>query len=189
MPPELAPRAQEIGRYVLWLRSGLVVLIVLGFAAEQSIRFSDIGLNVGGWRWNLLIGIGVGFLPLGFQTFYQRLYILPDMKDKSLAGESTDSWILSQLFSVLAEELWMAFCLVSLIRTGHSALVAVTLTAVVFGAMHVQYRSGAIGTALYGAVSSCLFLWRGSLLPSYLFHYIRNMGSLYWARRTSNRTS
>ena len=153
------------------------------------MRFSDIGLNVGGWCWNLLIGIGVSFLPLGLQAFYRRLYPLPDMKDKSLAGESTANWILSQLLSVLAEELWMAFCLVSLIRTGHSAIVAVIVTAFVFGALHFQYRSGAVGTALYGAVSSFLFLWRGSLLPSYLFHYIGNMGSFYWARYASRRAN
>jgi membrane protease YdiL (CAAX protease family) len=163
--------------------------IVLVFAAHESIRLSEIGLHLGGWLWNVLIGIAASFLPISLQGFYRRLYPLPDSKDKSLAAEPKANWIVSQLFSVLAEELWMALCLISFIRTGHSSVVAVILTATVFGALHFRYRFGAIGTALYGAVSASLFLWRGSLLPSYLFHYIRNLGSFYWARHALKRSS
>ncbi len=159
MPAEVAQRAERVGRYVLWLR------------------------NLDGWQRNSLIGIVAALLPLGLQRFSRTLYPLPDIRDKPLAAEPTANWIFSQLVSVLAEELWIALCLVCLIRTGHSTAVAVILTSTVFGALHFQHRSGAIGTTVYGAVSACLFLWRGSLLSSYIFHYVRNMGAFYWARR------
>jgi len=156
---------------------------MLGFAAHQSWQFSQLGLRLEGWRPNSLIGIAAGFMSVGLQGLFRRLYPRLDIKDKRLAAEPAANWIPSQLVSVLAEELWMAFCVISLIRTGHSAAMGVILPATVFGALHFRYGSEAIGTGVYGAVSACLFLWRGSLLPSYLFHYVRNIGSFYWARR------
>jgi membrane protease YdiL (CAAX protease family) len=179
MLPEVAQRVEKFGRYVLWLRHGLVVAMVLGLAVNQSLQFSQIGLRLDGWLRNSLIGIVAALLPLGLQGFFRRLYPLPDIRDKPLAAEPTANWILSQLFSVFAEELWLAFCVVSLIRAGHSTTIAVLLPATVFGALHYQYRAGAIATGVYGA----LFLWRGSLLPPYLFHFIGNIGAFYWARR------
>jgi len=184
MPPQVAQKAEMVGRYVLWLRNGLVVVAVLGFAASQSLRRSQIGLVLDGWQRNSLIGIAASLLPLSLQGMFRRRYPVPDTEDNHLAAEPATNWIFSQLLSVLAEELWMAFCIVSLIQTGHSVATAVILPATVFGALHFRYGSKAIGTGItYGAVSACLFLWRGSLLPSYLMHYIRNVGALYFARR------
>lgn len=157
--------------------------IVLGLARHQSLRFSQIGLRLDGWQPNALIGVGAGALQVGLQRLFWRFGPLSNTNDKRLAAEPRANWILSQMFSVLAEELWLVFCVVCLIRAGHSLLVAVLLPATVFGALHYQYRAGAIGTGVYGAISASLFLWRGSLLPSYLFHYVGNMGSFYWARR------
>jgi membrane protease YdiL (CAAX protease family) len=183
MPPEVAQRAERIGQYVLWLRHGLVLAFVLGTAALQSLAFSQIGLRLDGWQLNTLIGVGAGALQVGLQRLFWRLRRLPNANDKRLAAQPRANWILSQLFSVLAEELWLAFCVVSLVRAGHSALVAVLLPATVFGALHHQYRVGAIATGGYGAISASLFLWRGSLMPPYLFHFIGNIGALYWSRR------
>jgi hypothetical protein len=188
MPPEVSQRADRVGRYVLWLRHGLAVAIVLGLAVNQSLQFSQIGLRLDGWLRNCLIGIVAALLPLGLQGFYRSLYPLPDTRDKALAAEPTANWIFSQLVSVLGEDLWLALCVVSLLRTGHSNVVAVLLPATVFGVLHFQYRAGAIGTGIYGAISASLFLWRGSLLPSYFFHYAMNMGSFYWARHASRKT-
>lgn len=188
MPTNLARKAEKLNLYVLWFRHGLVLAIVLGFAAFQSLPLSQIGLRLDGWQPNALIGVGAGALQVGLQTLFRRLHPPSNANDKRLAAEPRTNWILSQLFSVLAEELWLAFCVVSLIRAGHSALVAVLLPATVFGALHFQYRAGAIGTGVYGAISASLFLWRGSLLPSYLFHYVMNIGSFYWACHASRRT-
>jgi len=185
MPSEIAQRAERIGRYILWVRHGLLVIIILSLAVHESLRFSDIGLRLDHWRQNSLIGIAAAFLPLGLQGHFWRRSSRLDERAKRLAGEPTANWIASQFVSVLAEELWMAFCLVSFIRTGHSALGALILTATIFGALHFQHGAGAVGSAVYGAVSGWLFLWQGSLVAPYLFHYVRNMGALYAARRAS----
>jgi membrane protease YdiL (CAAX protease family) len=81
-----------------------------------------------------------------------------------------------------AEELWIAFCVATFIATGHSNTLSVLTTSVVFGATHFEYRFGALAVVMYGAVSALLFLWLGSLIPMFLFHFIGNLGSLYWAR-------
>jgi len=189
MPTNLAQKAEKLNLYVLWFRHGLVLAFVLGTAAFQSLPFSQIGLRLDSWQRNSLIGIVAALLPLGLQAFFRSLYPLPDIRDKPLAAEPAANWILSQLFSVLAEELWLAFCVVSLIRAGHSTVIAVLLPATIFGALHYKYRAGAIATGVYGAISASLFLWRGSLISPYLFHFIRNIGALYWARRGAGRVA
>jgi membrane protease YdiL (CAAX protease family) len=87
----------------------------------------------------------------------------------------------------LAEEAWIAFCVVALKQTGHSTVLSLILVGTAFGAAHFGYGFfGALPTALWGSISASLFLWTGSLLPSYLFHYIGNMISkFYFARHTA----
>lgn len=183
MPPEVAQRALRIGRYVLWLRHGLLVTIVLGLAVQQSLQFSHIGLRLDGWQWNSLIGIGAGALQAGFQGTAWKLFPMPDVRDKRLFAQPPALWLMSNLASVFGEELWIAFCLVTLNQSGHSAVWAVGLIGAAFGSAHYRYGVGAIPKALHGIVSASLFLWRGSLIPLLLFHYIGNMASYYWGRR------
>ena len=58
------------------------------------------------------------------------------------------------------------------------------ITVIVFAAVHYGYRlGGVIAIAMKGVVSALLFLWGGSLIPMFLFHFIGHLGSLYWARR------
>ncbi|MGB6510055.1 MAG: CPBP family intramembrane glutamic endopeptidase, partial [Xanthobacteraceae bacterium] len=88
------------------------------------------------------------------------------------------------LAGAFSEELWIAFCLVVLKSTGHSTLSCVGLTAIVFGIVHYQYHfSGAFAVALKGAASALLFLWSGSLVATFSWHFVGNLGSLYIARR------
>jgi uncharacterized SAM-binding protein YcdF (DUF218 family) len=58
------------------------------------------------------------------------------------------------------------------------------VTAGVFGLLHFGYRLGGIlMMASYAAMSGLLFVLRCSLLPLFLFHFIGNVGVLYWTRR------
>ncbi len=185
MPHGLALKSQKIDRYAPYLKDGLFLLIVLSLAIHYSLPLSQIGLRLNGWQSNLLIGFLAGVLQAGFQRFVWKLLGVQKgyRGDRRLFQASGVQWVTSNLLSVSAEEFWMAFCLVTLGQTGHSTVTSVFLTAAVFGAAHFQYRLGALATGLYGAVFASLFLWRGSLLPSYLMHYIGNVSALYWARR------
>lgn len=190
MPPNLASKSERIDDfYGLWIRGALLLLAVLSMAVHYAMPISKIGLRSNNWRWNLSIGVGVSVLQICLQGFVWRL--APSGKglkpDKRLLGGSPVQWVLSNILSVLAEELWIAFSYVSLKQTGHSTSMSIVLIGVIFGAAHYQYGPGAIAKALYGVVFASLFQWRGSLVPSYLVHYIGNVGALYWARRSQRR--
>lgn len=182
MPAGLASKAKKLNPHILWFRHGLVLAFVLGTAAFESLPFSQIGLRFDAWKPDALIGVGAAAIQLILQSVFFRPGPKSHARVKLLAAEPTANWILSQLVSVLSEELWLALCVLSLFRAGHSALVAVLLPAAIFAVLHYQYGAGAIVTGAYGAISASLFLWRGSLLPSYLFHLIGNIGAFYWAR-------
>ena len=95
-------------------------------------------------------------------------------------------WVLIFLAGAFSEELWIAFCLAVLITALHSTFLSVAITVIVFAAVHYGYRlGGVIAIAMKGVVSALLFLWGGSLIPMFLFHFIGNLGSLYWARRAA----
>jgi len=147
---------------------------------------SQIGLHLDSWRRNSLIGVVSGLLAVGLQWFVGQLFPagMKLNKNESHTEESTAYYLLSNVPGVFAQELWISFCLVTLKQTGHSNVVSVMLTAIVFAGVHLHYRlGGAIAKVPYGVTSACLFLWQGSLLPTCLFHFIGNMGSFYWSRR------
>ena len=57
------------------------------------------------------------------------------------------------------------------------------MTVIVFAAMHYAYGfGGTVAVATKGSVSALLFLHYGSLVVTFLFHFVGNMGSLYWNR-------
>jgi Type II CAAX prenyl endopeptidase Rce1-like len=185
MPAELASRSKIIDQYVREFSDALLLLVVTSLAIQHSVPFSRIGLRLTGWQWNLAIGLGASVLQIALEGLAWRFFPPGEgfLGDKRLIEGSASQWAFSNLLSVLAEEFWIAFCVITLRQTGHSILTSVALTASVFAATHFQYRLGAIATGLYGAIFASLFLWRGSLLPSYLMHYIGNVGALFWARR------
>jgi len=190
MPPEYALRVSRSNRYLVSVRDTLLLLVVLRLATRQSLGLSQIGFSLHGWQWSLLIGIGASLLQTGLRCFLVRL-VPPGKRrlrsDETLRQWSGAYWISTNLLSVLAEEVWIAFCVVALKHTGHSTVLSLILVAAAFGAAHFQYGFfGSLPTALWGSVSASLFLWRGSLLPSYLFHYIGNMlTKFYFARHTA----
>jgi Type II CAAX prenyl endopeptidase Rce1-like len=187
MPPEYALRVRRSNRYIASLRDILLLLVILRLATRESLGLSQIGFSLNGWQWNLLIGLGATLLETGLRLLLWRL--LPIRKrnlgdDGALRQWPVAHWASSNLLSVLAEEVWIAFCVVALKHTGHSTVLSLVLVGAAFGAAHFEYRFfRTLPKALWGSFSASLFLWRGSLLPAYLTHYIGNMISrLYFAR-------
>lgn len=188
VPPELHERIQHIDRYVLVARGVLILGLLAALIVHQSIPDRRIGLHLSNFPPNALIGLSAGLVNLALQGMI--LKFIPRVNEKPNNPELRSGpvwfWILATPFGVFAEELWIAVSIVLLLQTLHSTLVSISVTAAVFGLMHFAYRPGGIlAIALYGAISGWLFVSRGSLLPSFLFHCIGNVGALYWARRTT----
>lgn len=186
MPEQLALRSNRLDKCFAWLKFALILAIVMSLAIQYGVPFADLGLHWMDWRRNLVIGIGASMLHVCVQGVAWRLLTSQNryLPDQTLLQESGIAWAIFNLVSVLAQEVWIAFCLVALKQAGHPTVTSVALVAMVFGVTHIQYKLGAAATSLYGVGFACLFLWRGSLLPSFIAHYVGNIASRYWSRRS-----
>lgn len=192
MPPELRQTVQRTDRYVLAIRDIIIVALLALLILYQTLPAEQVGLSLNSWALNVVIGGFAGLMRVGLQRILWKL--LPSLSknpnNPELLSGSVWFWIASTFIGALAEELWIAVCIVILMQSSHSVPLAVSLTVIVFGLLHLNYRlGGALAIASYGAISGCLFLSRGSLIPSYLFHCMGNLAVLYWVRRRANGSS
>jgi membrane protease YdiL (CAAX protease family) len=108
-------------------------------------------------------------------------YATPDQQQSK---GSVPLWIASLFVGAVAEETWIVFCILAMTQLGGSVFFTVVLTSLIFGFGHLLLGVQAVPALALSAVPSCLlFLWRGSILPLVLYHWIGNIGALYWQRR------
>lgn len=186
MPRVTQEKAEKADRYWYFIVDAITIAFVVGLMLWNGVQPSRTGLHLGNWKEGVSVGIAAGaFRLLLIGTLVKAFpWAAPDRKGPHrLWTGSISLWATTFLSGAFSEELWIAFCLFALTASGHSMVASVLLTAGVFGAVHFEYRLGAVATAMYGCVSALLFLWLHSLIPMFLFHFIGNMGSLYWARK------
>jgi membrane protease YdiL (CAAX protease family) len=186
MPEDVRKRAATIGRYACFLGDGLILTFVVILALKNSLAPARLGLHLHNWQTNAALGVISGIL----------LILMQHLVGKSTPRNSSHPfvyqarrgsvllWVFIFIVGAFSEELWIALCLVTLTITRHPTSLSVALTAIVFAAVHYGYRFGAFAVALKGIMSALLFLWSGSLILTFLFHFIGNLGSLYRARET-----
>jgi len=190
MPHDVLERAEHADCYFEAVSGFLLICLLAALMLLASIAPTRVGLNSKSWLLNALIGILASVPRVTLQGLAWKF--MPSLRSDSHHPELRKGpawfWILSTLLGAFAEELWIAVCIVILLATSHSAWVSVIATATVFGLMHYAYRfGGVLAIALYGAIFGWLFVSRGSLLPSYLFHCIGNLSVLYWTRRGASQ--
>ena len=185
MPLEVRDRAESADRYWYFVVDGITAAFVLGLMLWNQIPAARAGLQLTNWKESAAVGLAAGALRVLLLAMLAKLLpsIPPDEASERLQRLTIPQWTIIFFGGAFSEELWIAFCLTVLAMTGHSTVVSVVLTALVFGAIHFEYRLGALATAIYGVLSALLFLWLGSLISMFLFHFIGNLGSLYWQRR------
>jgi membrane protease YdiL (CAAX protease family) len=185
MPIEVRDKAESADRYWYFVVDVMTVAFIVGLMLWNGIPANRVGMQLTNWKGHVAVGVAAGGLRLLLLAMLVRLLplIAPGKADDRLQRGSIRMWTTIFFTGAFSEELWIAFCLVALKTSGRSTATSVVLTALVFGAVHFEYRFGVLATAMYGALSALLFLWLGSLIPMFLFHFIGNLGSLYWARR------
>jgi membrane protease YdiL (CAAX protease family) len=185
MPNEVRDKAENVRLYLNFLVDALILGFVATLMLRNSVPAARVGLHLGNWKSNTALGVTAGILLIVLQSL---------MTKRTRSGPSETFayhvrrgsvllWVLIFIAGAFSEELWIAFCLVALMANGLAMPLSVAITAVVFGAVHYGYRLGVIAVALKGTISALLFLWSGSLIPSFLYHFIGNLSSLYLARR------
>lgn len=185
MPPEMRDRMEVLNRYLNFLVDILTVGLIVVLLHKIPLGAARIGLHLNNWTYNSCIGLAAGVL----QVVVQRLLLRRENIDphhpftSHVRKGSPLLWISIFATAAFSEELWVAVSLVLLRMTGHSVVTSVAITTLVFGAMHYAYGFwGAYAVASSEAVSALLFLHYGSLVVTFLFHFIGNVGSLYWNR-------
>ncbi len=183
MPPEIQGKAERIGRYAHFVGDAIIFGLAGLLMRRAPVPSALVGLILGGWKSNVAIGVTAGILLVAVQRMINPpadpLHPFVYKVRKGSAG----LWVVIFIVGAFAEELWIALSIFTLRATGHSVGLSVAVTAIVFAAVHYAYRFGTVAVAVKGAVSGLIFLWCGSLIPMFLFHFIGNLGSLYWARR------
>jgi membrane protease YdiL (CAAX protease family) len=175
------------------LRVGLVgACLILGWAS---------GLPRQQFGWisytplaDVAIGLGAGVaiqVPLNALTDWALVrfgpHIYSPLVIRSILPRSRDEWapVLLALFpAVLVEELLFRSLMVGGLGLFIPISALVAGTAFLFGWMHSpQGRLGMIATAVVSVLLAGMFLWRGSLLPPLLTHYVVNVLQLLVAHR------
>ena len=190
MPPDIAERAHRVGRYSLFPRNALLVVLILLFIFYYRVPIAQVGLRFGDWPLHLFVGCSAGLLWVaGVQRSVFHLFpaIRPGLATDSLQKGTAFSWVLVLLTGAFAEEFWLAFCLFALRNTGHSVVLSVGLVAIFFGATHARLGFGAFAMGTFGIGAALLYVWSGSLVATYSAHLIVDLGGLYWVRQARLR--
>ncbi|HKV04946.1 MAG TPA: CPBP family intramembrane glutamic endopeptidase [Candidatus Acidoferrales bacterium] len=185
LPDDVRERAATVGRYANFLGDGLILGLVAVLMMKHSVAAARVGLHLAKWKTNIAVGTAAGVLLIGLQRL--AIKSVPRGRPSPFAYRvrrgSVSLWVIVFAAGAFSEELWMAFCLVSLATTGHPVIVSIAITETVFAAVHYGYRlGGMVAVGLKGTLSAILFIWCGSLIPMVLVHFIGNLGSLFWAR-------
>jgi membrane protease YdiL (CAAX protease family) len=156
-----------------WVSYAPVVDIAIGLGAGLAIQVSLNGLT----DWAL-------------RRFGPRIY--SPVVLLSILPRTRDEWapVLLALFpAVLVEELLFRSLLLGGLSLFFPAWALVVGTALLFGWMHSpQGQLGMIMTAIISVLLAALFLWRGSLLPPLIAHYVVNILQLLVAYRSLDHT-
>lgn len=185
MPPDVANKAERVGRYMLFPMEALVAGSVLSLMVHFSITPVQIGVRLQDWESDVLVGCAAGLSwgALPAMSFYFFPAVRRQWAVHYLQKGSVSFWVFIFLVGVFAEELWRAFCLIGLTSAGHSLGLSVILTAVAFALAHKLRLGGTLALGILGAGLALLYVWRASLAAPYSAHLIANLSGLYWIRR------
>jgi|SRR5208337_629837 len=184
-PAPVREKAEAYSRYALFLVDAIMTGLVFLFMRRCSLLAATVGLHVLNWKLYSGVGIGAALLLNALRRlFISRVPIDPaDSYTQNVRGGSLLHWVCIFVAGAFSEELWLALCLVALKATGHSSVLSVFLTLLVFAMMHYSYGFwGAIGASLGESISALLFLHFGSLFVTFFYHFVANLGSLYFHR-------
>jgi len=191
MPEHVSDRAATVSRYGNFVGDGLILSSIAFLGLRNSIAASRLGLHFDKWKTNTVLGITAGAMLFAIQALVSRS--IPRDSSSPFSYHVRRGpvllWVFIFIVGAFSEELWIAFCLITLITTRHSTPISIAITVIVFAAVHYGYRLfGVLAVALKGTISALLFLSSGSVLPMFFFHFVGNLGSLYWARKRQTET-
>jgi membrane protease YdiL (CAAX protease family) len=188
MPTSLERKAFTVSSMIpvfqLLALGGLLWILLRRAGASASA----LGWQLENWRAMTLLGIlaGCGWVALMALMVFA---LLAPSKDRFAQHKFIQRppayWIPVSLTAALVEEVWRAFCLISLGPMGQ--VHAMGVTAVAFGLAHAQSLGRAVSTTACALWLGMLFLWTGSLVAPIVAHAIVNLGTMGLVRFIHSR--
>ena len=188
MPPEVEEHAQYVDREVFPLMHGSLLTIVVCLLRSSAISTAAVGLSSNNWKSALALGVLFSLAPLAVGALIQRR-TPPDerLKDREARGPVA-VWLGIILLKSFAQEMWRAFCIVSLISLNAPAWLAILITGGAYGSLQLhKSKATALGAAFYGCIAGFLFVKTGSLLAPLAMSLAGGAGLFYQARYLRSR--
>jgi predicted RNA-binding Zn-ribbon protein involved in translation (DUF1610 family) len=146
----------------------------------------EVGLTADNWKRAFGMGILFSLFPLGLSDLVLRNMPPEKVREEAESRGPLAAWCGLNTLGSVTVEFWRAFCIVSLIRLGLSAWVAILIVAVAYGTLHLQTSvASALGSATYGGAAGFLLVNTGSLLSPLTMGLITVGAHLYQVRQAS----
>jgi len=185
--PEVQEKAEAADRLILCVTHVILFAIVVLLMHGSPISEHEVGLTADNWKPALGMGILFSLFPLGLGELLLRNMPPEKVREEPESRGPLAAWCGLNTLGSFTHEFWRAFCIVSLIRLGLSAWVAVPIVAVAYGTLHLQTSvARALGSATFGGAAGFLFINTGSLLSPLTMSLIVAGVNLYQVRQASS---
>src|SRR5216683_4521959 len=187
MPPDVQEKAEAADRVVLCVTHVILLVTIVLLMRGSSISQYDVGLTADNWKSALGMGILFSLFPLGLSELLLRNMPTEKVRKEPESHGPVAAWYGLNTLGSFTQEFWRAFCIVSLIRAGLSAWVAVLIVAAVYGTLHLQTSvARALGSAAFGGAAGFLLVNTGSLLAPLTMSIVVGAVNLYQVRHASS---
>lgn len=187
MPQEVQEKAEAADRLVLCATHVILLVVVVLLMYGSPISAYEVGLTADNWKPALGMGILFSLFPLGLSELLLRNMPPEKVREEPESRGPLAAWCGLNALGSFANEFWRAFCIVSLIRLGLSAWIAVLIVAVVYGTLDLQTSvARALGSATFGGAAGFLFINTSSLLSPLTMGLIAGGAHLYQVRQASS---
>jgi Type II CAAX prenyl endopeptidase Rce1-like len=181
-PTDLADRAKLIDRLIPFVALGTIFLAVIALLHRATLTLQSLGLTHTGLRASAAYGLAAG---ASWLAVYAGILLLVRPPPSNFADHLPARWRLSlwlplSLFSAFVEEIWRAYCLISLADLGKT--VSISATTLAFGLAHLQPPGRLLSAMLFGAFAAYLFLATQQVWVAICAHAIVNVGVFFLIR-------
>lgn len=187
MPPEIQEKAAATDRLVLFVKDIILVMVMIWLMYGSSISAYAVGLTTSNWKSALGLGVLFSLFPLGLSELALQNIPIENLREQPESHGPITVWYGLITLGSFAPEFWRALCIVSLMRLGLSAWLALLIVAVVYGVLHTQISiARALGSVVFGGAAGFLFVDTGSLLAPLTMGLIVAGANIFQIRQASS---